>query len=233
MKYYYLENSSNDGEIGIYPQCQDEHYIEKIDWNKIIIEGVEGKINWNLSNIVPICHSKAILTDFLSINFGSGLFLLITERFLSMISEFKINEFQSWKLRLEYRGEMVDNYYLFHSVKPVNDGIIVYESSSFEIGRIGDWKNLHGRRKIVVKNSEEFKEVNQDLRNRDTKELIILNKLLLDLRNSNLDLILLYPPAYGGFIISEVLKKEIEAKGYTGVSFKPLEYDTKIEVIYE
>lgn len=233
MRFYYYKDSIEDKEIGeIYPQIKEVESRNKVNWDSILNSGLTGSINSDIQSITLVCHKNSKLTDNLSIIYGSGLLKLISHRFQNLIMKFQIGEVQSWSVEIKQGEKIFDNYYLFHSVNPVHDGVIVYYQSEFEIGRIGDWRNKFGRRSVNIHSSTEYNELNQELRIRNEKENILINKLVLDFRNINLDLFRLHHPSYGGFIVSEKLKQAIEKEGLTGVRFEPVEQDNKIEVVY-
>jgi hypothetical protein len=114
----------------------------------------------------------------------------------------------------------------------VNDGVVLYEQSEFEVARVTDWQRMHPRQKVSLGNAAAYRELHDALSATDARKGIMSPKLVLDLRQVGLDLFRLYYPYIGGFIVSEQLKEAIEAAGLTGVMFKPLETDERLEVLY-
>lgn len=227
MKYFWIQPSVNNNEIGIFPQCVDaKNNIEIHEFGF----GYYNRIIEKFTLPEPILRDQAKATNFLSGPVTSPVFLVIDGSFLNFLKKNSIQSFDSWNLIAHHKKSIINNYSLFHLCNPVQNRIINFDKSIFKI------------RSISNSNFEEIKTYkNYDNYHEHWKELIwkgyiiTIENLFLDFSEIDFDLIRLIDiDTIGiGYYVSEKLKKEIEDQGFTGMEFKEIdEIDKKITVIY-
>ncbi len=104
-----------------------------------------------------------------------------------------------------------------------------FDNTIFYTGKRADWR-FKGK-EFKVKNFEEFIEMQQNLNSAGL--WLKADSILIDTRYINLDLFRIDHLPFGkGHFVSETLKEEIENRGFTGISFIPIEeFHKKIKII--
>ncbi|MHC9089042.1 hypothetical protein ACXIHB_10045 [Tenacibaculum sp. IMCC1] len=110
MKYYNLISTSRDRkEVGVKPQSQTGNHgdIQQdfIPW--------EGKIDFDFTLPEPYLEKKAKQVSLLDVAFIRTTFLVIDDVFLNFIKDFKIVDYQHWKINTWQNKQLIDKYNLF------------------------------------------------------------------------------------------------------------------------
>ncbi|MBA4154281.1 hypothetical protein [Flavobacterium sp.] len=178
----------------------------------------------------PILRKSAKKTTYLTITaINEAVFLVIDKKFLQFIKQFKVSEFQTWDLNVQYSDEILKDYCLFHLSSPSQERIIDFSKSDFEIIKYKT-KETEKRKYLSYKDYKD--DWNREIYKGNT---LIFNKLFLNFSSINFDIVrlILMPVKGNGYFVSERFKQAIEEQGFTGMAFKEIEQiDSRIKVIY-
>lgn len=225
MKYYKLSYSIDEKEVGIFPQSINYKNLSPIqEFGLGFYERIDKEF------ILPelIIRKSAILTNLLCTVIDSSIFAVIDDNFLNFLIKFNINDYQTWELKAEYRGKIIDKYKLFHLSSPCLE-IINFEKTLFKVKDINS--NILKEKKY--QNRKEYQDHWKKLIWEGS--VITFDILHLDFSNLDLDIIRIIDiDSIGiGYYVSEKLKTAIEKEKFTGFSFQEIEeMDDRIKVIY-
>lgn len=227
MDYFFATASIKSREVGVFPQSQTAYDFADIQEKRF---DLEEKIELDFTLPRPIIDKKAKLTSMLSVVVVPSWFLVLDTKLVETISRSKLSLFQTWNLECQHlaTGERIKNYVLFYICKPSDQDVVNYESSSFYIGKNGDWR-FRGDL-VKVKDQNEYIEKNNAILNFG---YLKCNELVVNFANTSSDLIRLsYNPLLNGYLISARLKSIIEMSGFDGIEFQKVEsIDSRIKVI--
>lgn len=230
MKYYKLLNSLKTNEIGKFIQCSgalSRGNIGDLGLWKEITEQV------NLPELAMDKKSKP--TTILSTWINSNKFLVLKKYFIDFLKNFNIGHFNHWSLKIHHKNEVLKDYELFHLSYPTGiKSIIKYKESDFVVLPRGGWDKTTITKPVQLENYENYCNLREILNESEDDLTIAYTKLVLDFSNTTEDLIrFVGTPFNNGYYISERLKKAIEEKRFTGMTFQEIEQmDNKIKAIY-
>ena len=222
MEYYKLEYAYLPKEIGRkFPQSlrfktrmgsiQEDWVLHKdgpIDNDKFIVPDIELSKSAKVTNLIS---SAGIISDFLIVD------ILLS----SLLSESITDEKQEWSIDIYWKGEKLENYFLFRLANPSNKEWLDFSKMKFELMPFGSQESVGS---VRVKNYNELREV-----------------LLTPLNGQRVvpvpDEVYVRPYAYTddlirtsywfhgltGYWVSERLKNRIEDANLTGMRFIPLQ----------
>jgi len=154
-KFYVLENTYDEKNVGIYPQVKSF----KGSYDKSAKDSVY-RTKWNeIPNFEPnlgqlILHSRAKLTDFIS-TFLGGNALLLSSRVFDVFKEFHIPKHKIIPVQLLKGEDLLTNYYRFF-----------YQSRAIDLLDLKQCefvKSQRGRDEIFsVSSIEELRRINQN-----------------------------------------------------------------------
>lgn len=227
MKYYKLIESINTKEIGIYPQVIKTNQALEIQEFGL---GFNEQIQKQFTLPKPILQNNARETTMISVTaINNTVFLVLKNYFIDFLKDFKIADFQSWKIDAYHKKQLVKDYSLFHLSYPSQKELVDFEKSKF---KIRDSLNSIS----VEKKFKNFHDYQTDWERLIWKgSVITFDILYLDFSKLNLDLIRIIniDSISIGYYVSERLKNAIEEKRFTGFAFQEIEeMDKRIKVIY-
>lgn len=226
MKYYKLEyNNLNIKETGTQFQCVDG-YLGDIQSN---IFPIEGKIDFNFKLPEPLMQDKAKPTTLLNAVFTANGFMIFKNYFINFLDDFNVDEFQTWKIKVHHKKQIYSDYCLFNIIYPQQRNLINYSKSSFYLGKFSDY--LYVGQDLKIDNYDNYLSTQDVLKMMDDN-FLKCRKVILNLNEINIDMFKLWLTPLAGYYVSEKLKKAIEEQRFTGMVFKEITNDKKIEVIY-
>ncbi len=221
IKYFSIENTLNEKNIGKIPQVKEvnhnchiwdnPNFIDRYPFTKIEMSPI-------LSNAV--LYAKAKQTDLIhtnSIGFPSGS-MLISEKFKTILENFNCFGIQFFSTYIIHKDKKIENYWQTH-VYDIPYDFIDFKNTDILL------KDRDKNRKPIqnylerVSNKEEFLNMAETMK---YPKMLFLENLSF-VKNMDLDYFFLrnFEGANLG-IVSEKLKKEIE-QNCTGMEFKPIE----------
>lgn len=226
MKYFRLTyNSSKISETGTQFQSIDG-IMGDIQQNFMPFE---GKINFPFKLPEPKLQSKAKPTTFLNVVFVPSRFLVLKKYFITFLSGFNIDEFQTWNLKVHHNNSILNDYELFILCDTYQRDIIDFKNSDFFIVDFINQDNTG--EKLNINSYDDFIVIRDELSKK--KKLLKYNKIILNLYHMKLDLFRIINTPASGYYVSEKLKKAIEKEKFTGFSFQEIEEtDGRIKVVY-
>lgn len=227
MKYYKLIESINTKEIGVYPQVIKTNQALEIQEFGL---GFNEHIQKQFILPEPILQNKARETTMISVTaINNNVFLVLKNYFIDFLKDFKIADFQSWKIYAYHKKQLVAYYSLFHLSYPSQKELIDFEKSRFKVK--DSLNNISLEKKF-----RNFHDYQTDWERLIWKgSVITFDILYLDFSMLNLDLIrIINIDSIGiGYYVSERLKNAIEEQKFTGFAFQEIEeIDKRIKVIY-
>lgn len=215
-KYYKLLPSLDMKVVGV--SIQSQKYLPNESWmywdlDSFINVGQERVINFEPKFPIFSLDKKAKITDFIyDINTGVS-WLLINKRFLDIIKNFKVEEYQFYKVKVRTKtGEVLDYFMIFLN-HTRDKSYISWENTRFR------QTTRFMQEDIKVLNFQNFEEFDKLKRNLyETNEEIALEYLHLKNSEISSDLFRLRW-VDSGFFISENLKNELESQKITGIRF--------------
>lgn len=218
MKYYKLEyNSLNIKETGTQFQCVS---VEKIGDLQENIFPLEGVINFSFELPIPILESKAKKTTLVNAIPINSKFLIFKSYFIDFLKGFNIGKFQTWNIKIKQKSIYLDDYKLFILNYPIQKEIIDFEKTSFYKGKISDYSFIGEN--IEISNYDNYLVLHNKFQNSDD-DLLKFHKICFDMSQLKLDMFRIFNFPFGGYYVSERLKKEIEKNRFTGMVFKEIE----------
>ncbi len=191
---------------------------------------IEGKIDFNFALPEPFMERKAIPTTLLNAVFISNGFLIFKDYFIDFLKNFSIDEYQTWKIKVHYKNNVLTDYSLFNISYPKQRELIDFKNSSFYLGKFSDHK--HVGEDINISDYDNYLSTLEVLKN-SKDSFLKQKKVILDLRFVKVDMFKLWIDPLGGFYVSEELKTSIEEQRFTGMAFREVtEMDKRIEVVY-
>ena len=226
MKYYILRhNGLNLKETGT--QFQSINGIAgDIQQNFIPFE---GKINFPFKLPEPFLQKKAKPTTYLNVIMIPSPFLVFKKYFIDFLKDFKLEEFQTWSLKVHHNDMIINDYELFRISNSHQRDCIDFERSNFYIGDFMSYDMIGEI--IKISNYENFLEVRNELSKKN--KLLKYNEIYLNLSHIKFDLFRIINTPASGYYISHKLKNAIERERFTGFFFQEIEeMDKRIKVIY-
>ena len=222
MKYYALKYSSDTKEIGRkFPQSIK--FMTRMGSIQEDTIGDFGPID-NKSFIVPdleVSKTAKVTSLISSAGIVGSKFLVIDKDLLGTFQEFNLGSYQVWPIDVWWKGNKLEDYFLFHLSYPSNDEWIDFSKTEFEMKEIGSNEFLGVK---VFKDFHDFKHTL--LSNFEGKRAIPYTKeIYLKPTNTKSDMVRLSLWFSGlmGYFISERLKEELEYRNHSGMNFVPLE----------
>lgn len=231
MKYYSLKYSSDTKEIGRrFPQSIK--FMTRMGSIQEDGIGQFGPINEKKFVVPDIELSKsAKLTSLISsAGVGGARFLIMTKDLLSTLQEFNLGPHQFWPIDVWWKGNKLEDYFLFHLSYPSNDEWIDFSKTIFHLKVNGTDEVVDSKR--VNNISELWNLLHTPV---DGKILIpTLKDLFIHPNKTSNDLVRITFWSHGinGYFVSDRLKEEIEKRKLTGMHFIPLkEVDNRVILI--
>lgn len=225
MKYYKLTTiGANRKEIGISPQSTDGYFgdIQK-DFMPF-----EGKIDFDFDLPIPKLRDKANLTTMLDVVMIPTKFLVLHKHFIEFLKKFEIGHSQQWAMKVEYKKTFIKDYSLYYLTVTKQANYIDFKKSEFYIGSLKDYTFIG--KNIRITDYENYLSMREILK--DDDQWLKQRKVVLNLREVKEDMFRIINTPSGGYYISEKLREAIIEKGFTGMVFKEITNDNKVEVIY-
>tara|TARA_R110001583_G_C5533281_1_gene398750 strand:- start:91 stop:768 length:678 start_codon:yes stop_codon:yes gene_type:complete len=225
MKYYKLTTiGANRNEIGISPQSKSGYFG---DIQKDFIP-FEGKINFDFDLPIPKLQDKANPTSMLDVVMIPTWFLVLKIDFISFFKNFNIMNYQQWAIEVNHKKTILKDYILFYLAETKQNTYIDFEKSEFYIGSLKDYTFVGND--IKVSNYKNYLSTREILKSDNL--WLKHRKIILNLSNAKEDLFRIINAPESDYYVSEKLKKALEEKGFTGMVFKEITENKKIEVIY-
>lgn len=225
MKYYRLKTIGvNRKEVGVSPQSTDGYFG---DIQKDFIP-FEGKIDFNFKLPIPILREKANLTTMLDVVMITPRFLIVENQFIDVLKGFNIGYYQHWPIQVDYSKKFIKGYNLFYLTETKQNEYIDFKKSEFYLGSLKDYKYVG--KNIKIQDYENFLNIREIIRQKDF--CLKHRKVVLNLNTTKEDMFRITNSVAGGYYISEKLKNEFIKKGFTGMVYREITADKKVEVIY-
>ncbi len=219
MKYFRVRRSLNEKVMGKIPQIKEVIYPKVTDNPKFIGNIDFAKIEFEPEIAKPILYPKAKPTDLLE-DIGAIPFkLLISGKLKSIFKNCRKDGIQFFQGGIFYNGiEYTDYCYL--NMYAINNEYIDYKNCS--VVHRKKKKGEYGTIPIVLNFDGVDSFNNEKKKARENFEAFFIEKLsLIDVKE---DFFILRDIEGGaGYFVSEILKKEIEDTGCTGIEFQPSE----------
>lgn len=226
MKYYKVDFSSNEKEVGKIPQSHNIVTIGDIQQDFI---PWQGAIDFDFNLPEPILDKKAKQTSFINVTAIPSFFLVIDDILLDLLKGFNLGNYQVWKIKTWQNNQIIEKYNLFLINDTKQAEYIDYKKSSFYSKKIGDWDNSSILKPVFVNNYDEYVSEKELLRK--DKLILLHSKVTLDLSRTTVDMFRIVNAPTSGYFISEKLKNIIEKNGLTGMEFTEASELEKVEVI--
>lgn len=227
MKYYKVDFSGNEKEVGKVPQSHNIVTVGDIQQDFI---PWQGAIDFDFNLPEPILDKKAKQTSFINVTAIPSFFLVIDDNFLDLLKGFNLGNYQVWKIKTWQNYQLIEKYNLFLINDTKQAEYIDYKKSSFYSKKIGDWDNSSIQKPVLVENYDEYVSEKELLRK--DKLMLLHSKVTLNLSKATEDMFRIINAPPGGYFVSEKLKKAIEENGFSGMEFTEINTLDKIEVIY-
>ena len=216
--YFTLNFASATKETGTeYPQVQEMG--QKYDYDAPNSIDALIRFRSKLPDFTPnldyfILHNRANPTDILSTAPISGVGLLISEKFKSLLEDFHLPKHTFYEARVLHRGFFIEGYYWFHFISDYTN-YVDYAKSDFFL-----YKNYSkDLGSIEVKSKEDFSKKEKDIEN-DVSLAIWSRKITLTNDfDHNLDLFKV-SKFNSDVFISEKLSQSIKGNKLTGFVIK-------------
>jgi hypothetical protein len=231
MKYYSLKYSSDTKEIGRrFPQSIK--FMTRMGSIQEDGIGQFGPINEEKFILPDLELSKtAKVTNLIS---SAGIvgsrFLIINKELLATFREFNLGLHQFWPIDVWWKGNKLEDYFLFHLSYPSNDEWIDFSKTIFHLKVNGTDEVVDSKR--VNNISELWNLLHTPV---DGKILIPTPKdIFIHPNKTSYDLVRITFWSHGinGYFVSDRLKEEIEKRKLTGMHFIPLnEVDNRVVLI--
>lgn len=223
MKYFLLDHSIAEDEVGPYPQsagmANDYPYKEKGSvWNI----DYDTTIAPNLNSIK--LEKGAVLTDLLSVVVINDMIgKIVSEDLKNLLEQFELPAHRFFEANvIDYKNRPITNkkYYLFRLFEHQNRNID-FDKSEFYVHRIGNGEV----RRFEAERAEDFEgpTVNLDIGEHIKPKII---SLLPDARYDIFSF-----RRFSGFYVSKRLKMAIETAGLTGIHFESADFIVEKDVV--
>jgi len=225
MKYYKLTTiGANRNEIGISPQSKDGYFgdIQK-DFMPF-----EGKIDLDFDLPIPKLQDKAKLTTMLDVVMIPTKFLVVQNQFLEFLKKFEITYNQQWSIKVEYKKTFIEDYSLFYLTETKQADYIDFKKSEFYVGSLKDYTFIGDD--INISDYQNYLSTFEVLKSDGL--WLKHKKVVLNLSRAKEDIFRIINTPSSGYFISEKLREALIKKGFTGMVFKEITNDKKVEVIY-
>lgn len=223
MKYYFLRNTLDLKIKGFYPQVKDVKYYCHIWDTPNFIGNIHfEKLPSNVILATPILDKKSKLTDLIEIgHVGFNLNLLLSGKLKEIIEKYIDTEKGEFincpiiKDTIEYSDYWIFNAYGFNQeFIDFQNSLVKYEKQDVDF-------ETNYKTDMIFLSLDNIKQFDEYLKRAQEKaELLTIEKLILK-EHLTLDFITLRHVFSGLYLVSEKLKKEIEAAGCTGIEFQP------------
>lgn len=191
----------------------------------------EGKIDQEFALPEIYLEKKAKHTDLLNSVIIPPWFLVLKKGFIDFLNNYKLDEIQSWNIKVHQNKLIYDEYSLFFLNFPKQDEVINFRESDFYIGKYSEFQ-YEGERMTITSYSE-YLQKRKKLESLDGDLLIKFRSILLDLKNIKTDLFRIINAPLSGYYVSEKLKTAIIEKGFTGIEFKEInEMNKRVKIDY-
>lgn len=217
MELYTISPSSDYNKVGVF------HQVESVSpgYDLHASNSVHQLTYREFPDFVPnlnyfILEKKAILTDVLSNGYISATGFLLSSRFKSLLTEYKLPEHRFYQATLEYKGKFLHDYSWFHlATDTIN--IVDFPNSTFNIT---DYFEEVIEANIGIKNNEDYISKSREVTDKNIMHLISPEKIKLK-KEPELDLFLL---GFGIEIyISKRLRDRLIHEGITGLEIIPVD----------
>lgn len=219
MKYYKLEFSLDKKEIGDYPQIQK--FKKGYNPNKQESCSQIARYYFGIKPDVVVdfncleLSTKAKLTDYVSASYLNALTgLLISRRLYDFLSSLRIPEHIFYQTHVYQKDVLIaDNYLWMHFIKSYPE-LIDYSKSDFFLDH-----SEANYKKIPITSFAEYKEVQDKVRYKVNAKRLVLEKGFV----SRFDVLRIGVVRNETFV-TEAVKDEMIAKGFTGLVIEPADY---------
>ena len=207
----------------VFQQIQEYEYVESSDYNNPYyfknVEFDNGKINHDVDFPYFVLHNNAKLSDFVSTTGFSPHYCIISCKFLNLLKNFKIDDYQTFEIKIKTKNGFHD-YFLFYMYAPEREAeFINWEETTF---RIKPYMREYETDQIIkFESRQDYTKLRMELFNEKPKQVQEIELTKLKLKEESIDKDMF---RFGGvslaFFVSEALKEEIEKQGITGIRFK-------------
>lgn len=219
MNYYKLEFSLVKKEIGDYPQVQkfkkgyNSNRQESCSQIARYYFGVKPDVEIDF-NCLEL-SSKAMLTDYMSSSYLNALAgLLISQRLYDFFSGLRVPNHISYKACIYQKEKLVsDNYLWVHFISSYPE-LIDYSKSNFFLDH-----SEANFKKVLIASINEYKDLQDKVRYKVNTDKLVLKKELAD-KFDMLRIGVVRNETY----VTESVKDEMIAKGFTGIVYEPADY---------
>lgn len=219
MYYYKLEFSLEKQEIGDYPQVQkfkkgyDSNRKESCSQIARYYFGMKPDIEIDF-NCLELSN-KARLTDYVSSSYLNALAgLLISQRLYDFFLGLRLPEYISYQAYIYQKEKLVSDSHLWaHFVKSYPE-IIDYSKSNFFL----DHSEVNYK-KVAISSINDYKDLQNRVRYKVNTDKLVLKKVFADKFD-----VLRIGVVRNETYVTESVKNEMIAKGFTGLVFEPADY---------
>ncbi|WP_343534873.1 DUF1629 domain-containing protein [Pedobacter sp.] len=221
MQYFSINEGLNTKEVGTYPQVEEAEYICDV-WDE---PRFIDRIAFSRVDFEPIV-AKAILrkwakpTDLISAGIiGFHLKLLISEKLKNILEAYRVSGMQFFRSPIIANGAELENYWVLNFHK-VDMQFLDYQNSEIYVTE-HVFNNLE---KLDIATYEDFVKEKQKIEDKRYPYGIRIERIKLTDSISEDFFVLLDVEGGVRYVVSEVLKGEIEKNNCTGIEFMPIEY---------
>jgi len=188
----------------------------------------EGKIDFDFDLPIPKLQDKAKLTTMLDVVMIPTKFLVVQNQFLEFLKKFEITYNQQWSIKVEYKKTFIEDYSLFYLTETKQADYIDFKKSEFYVGSLKDYTFIGDD--INISDYQNYLSTFEVLKSDGL--WLKHKKVVLNLSRAKEDIFRIINTPSSGYFISEKLREALIKKGFTGMVFKEITNDKKVEVIY-
>lgn len=213
--YYYLNESLNEKIVGHYFQSQNvQNYA--MDDPRYLTNNYFKKLDFEPITPVAILHKKAKFTDLISnVNAGGNYHLLMSDKLKNILDKSRTEGLQFFKSRIIKGDITYDNYWSLNMYE-TNNNFIDFQKTTIRYRKY-DPNKLNDIEFTSVADCEAYEKW---LATKNMFDEVVLHQVNIK-DGTTQDFFMIKFSVK--FVVSEKLKREIEAAGCTGIEFQPTE----------
>lgn len=221
MQYFFINESLNIKEVGIYPQVEEAIYscdvwnepkfVDRITFDEIDFEPIMAK---------AVLRKRAKQSDLISAGIiGFHLKLLISEKLKNILEAYRTSGMQFFRSPIIYKGIELENYWVLNFHK-VDMQFIDYRKSDVFITE----HVFNNVEKLNVTSYENFLVEKKKIEQKGYPYGIRIERIKLTDSISEDFFVLLDVEGGVRYVVSETLKEEVEKNKCIGIEFAPIEF---------
>ena len=229
MNYYSIRHSLDKRILGHYPQQKETVFHCDIDEEPRFIEHIHfQKIEFEPIIANAVLHPKSVPTDLISA-FGLGFSrkLLVSGKLKELLERFRTTGLQFFCAPVLQKNQALEDFWVLNFYE-VNMEFIDYPNSEIFLMN-GIFEDVE---QLDINSVEEFRQKKQEIESEGYPLNIRIKKYKMKDQIDQHFFALLDVDGGVNFLVSEVLKKEIEHAEFTGIEFMPIEFTFK-EWLYD